>query len=171
MKKIIDGNKISFYEDEKEIMYMDFPCDEFAWVFMTNDEVTITCEDELYQALNNIMSQEYSFSPQEKIKNYKTGDELVWYSDRAFNPDDEWDVMSVSYLMIKRVDDTFKLKCTKPLYDIIDRKNKTHMICFSPGGNGNGSLNLKTNSTFQTDVVTMLYYPLIKESKRKIFPN
>lgn len=170
MKKVVNGNTVSFYENDEEIMHMDYISDEFTWYFNSSNEITLTSDDELYDPLNNLMSQEYNFAPLEGIVNSKTSDELVWHSDCFYRPDDEWSIKSVSYLTIKRVDDTFKLKCTKPLDSIYERKSKFHVICFSPGGNGYGSENVQTGSSLQDDVVTMLYYPL-RDNKKKKFPN
>lgn len=43
MKKIINNNKISFYdENDNEIMYIDYSIDECVWYFNINEVVVIT---------------------------------------------------------------------------------------------------------------------------------
>ena len=59
------------------------------------------------------------------------------------------------------------LKCIKPLDDIIDRKNKSHVIVFSPIGNGKYTKNIESGSTLQDDFVIMVYQELLKKENVK----
>ena len=59
------------------------------------------------------------------------------------------------------------LKCTKPLDDIIDRGTKSHVIGFSPLGNGKYTKNIESGLTLQDDFVIMVYQKLLKREKIK----
>lgn len=90
MKKIINGSRISFNEDDNnEIMYMDYSSDECVWCFNTNDVITITEDMELFEMLKYIMVQKYTFSDGEGLKSYKNENKLLWYSDCYYDPEDE----------------------------------------------------------------------------------
>ena len=168
MDLVVNETKISFYdEDNNEIMYVDYPTDECIWYFCNSDVITITKDMDLFGPLKNIMSQQYEFYNDEVLKSYKDNNSLVWYSDCYYNPDDEWSRNSVSYLTIDYVDGVFKLKCTKPLDEKIDRKVNTHIISFSPLGNGKCAINIKTGLTLQDDFVLMVYQKLLKKGKVK----
>ena len=168
MHKVINGTKISFLDNsDNEIMYIDYPTDECIWYFSSSDVVTITKDMDLFELLKKLMSQQYEFDNNEVLKRYKDDNVLVWYSDCYYNPDDEWSINSVSYLTIEYVDGVFKLKCTKPLDEIIDRKNKSHVIGFSPLGNGRYVKNIETGLTLQDDFVQQVYQKLLKNEKVK----
>ena len=169
MKKIINGSRIEFWNEKTNqiIMYIDYPIDECIWYFNDGELITITKEMELFELLKSIMSQQYKFNDDEILKSYKNNIKLVWYSDCYYNPDNEWSKNSVSYLTIEYLDDAFMLKCIKPLDDIIDRKNKSHVIVFSPIGNGKYTKNIESGSTLQDDFVIMVYQELLKKGNVK----
>lgn len=168
MYKVVNGTKISFYNNSNnEIMYIDYPTDECIWYFYNSQLITITKDMELFELLKSIMSQQYKFSDDEILKSYKSNNKLIWYSDCYYNSDDEWSKNSVSYLTIEYVDDTFKLKCTKPLDNMIDRNDKSHVITFSPLGNGKYTKNIESGLTLQDDFVIMVYQELLKKEKVK----
>ena len=166
MHKVINGTKISFYdENDNEIMYIDYPSDECIWYFNSSEVVTIAEDSLLFEPIKNIMSQQYEFDDNEVLHSYKDDNKLVWYSDCYYNPDDEWSKKSVSYLTTEFIDGVYKLKCTKPLDEIIDRKNKSHVIVFSPLGNGRYAKNIETGLTLQDDFVQQIYQKLLKNEK------
>lgn len=166
MRKVISEAKISFYDEfDIEIMSMDYSTDECIWFFNNSDVITITKDMDLFEPLKNIMLQQYKFSNNEVLKSYKNNNSLLWYSDCFYNPDDEWSINSVSYLKIDYVDNVFKLKCTKPLDNMIDRKIKSHIIAFSPLGNGKYAKNINSSLTLQDDFVIMVYQELLKLEK------
>ena len=169
MKIITNGSRIEFWNEEANemIMYMDYLTDECIWYFNNSDVITITKDMDLFKLLKNIMSQQYKFSNDEVLNSYKKNNKLVWYSDCYYNPDNEWSRNSVSYLTIEFVDGIFKLKCTKPLDDIIDRGTKSHVIGFSPLGNGKYTKNIASGLTLQDDFVIMVYQELLKKEKVK----
>ena len=169
MKKIINGSRIEFWNEETNemIMYIDYSCDECIWYFNNSDVITITKDMDLFELLKNIISQQYDFNNNEVLKSYKKNNKLVWYSDCYYNPDDEWSRNSVSYLTIEYLDDIFTLKCTKPLDQIIERKNRSHVIAFSPLGNGKYTRNIESGLTLQDDFVTMVYQKLLGKEKVK----
>lgn len=169
MKAIINGSRIEFWNEETNelIMYIDYPCDECIWYFNNSEVITITKDMELFKLLKNIMSQQYEFSNDEVLKSYKNNNSLVWYSDCYYNPDNEWSRNSVSYLTIEFINDVFKLKCTKPLDDMIDRGTKSHVIGFSPLGNGKYAKNIKSGLTLQDDIVQKVYQNLLGNDKVK----
>lgn len=51
--------------------------------------------------------------------------------------------------------------------EIIDRKNKSHVIGFSPLGNGRYVKNIETGLTLQDDFVQQVYQKLLKNEKVK----
>lgn len=166
MHKVVNETKISFYDDSNnEIMYIDYPTDECIWYFYNSEVITITKDMDLFELLRNIISQQYDFNNNEVLKSYKKNNKLVWYSDCYYNPDDEWSRNSVSYLTIEYVNGVYKMKCTKSLDQIIDRKNKSHVIVFSPLGNGRYAKNIETGMTLQDDVVQQVYQKLLKNEK------
>ena len=168
MHKVINGTKISFYDDsDNETMYIDYSSDECVWYFNSSEVATITEDSALFEPIKNIMLQQYEFDNNEVLHSYKDDNKLVWYSDCYYNPDDEWSINSVSCLAIEFIDGVYKLKCTKPLDEIIDRKNKTHGICFSPGGNGRYAKNIKTGKTLQDEFVINVYQKLLEKEKVK----
>ena len=169
MKKVIKGSRIEFWNEEtnKIIMYIDYSTDECIWYFYNSEVITITKDMDLFELLKNIISQQYKFNEDEILKSYKSDNKLIWYSDCYFNPDDEWSRNSVSYLTIEYIDGVFKLKCTKPLDNIIDRKEKSHVIAFSPLGNGKYTKNIESGLTLQDDFVIMVYQELLKKEKVK----
>ena len=169
MRKIINGSRIEFInvDTNEMVMYIDYPTDECIWYFNNSELITITKDMDLFELLKNIISQQYKFNEDEILKSYKSDDKLIWYSDCYFNPDDEWSRNSVSYLTIEYIDGVFKLKCTKPLDNIIDRKEKSHVIAFSPLGNGKYTKNIESGLTFQDDFVIMVYQELLKRKKVK----
>ena len=168
MHKVVNETKISFYDDSNnEFMYIDYSTDECIWYFDNSNVITITKDMNLFELLKSIMSQQYKFNEAEILKSYKSNNKLIWYCDCHFNPDDEWSRNSVSYLTIEYIDGVFKLKCTKPLDNIIDRKEKSHVIAFSPLGNGKYTKNIESGLTFQDDFVIMVYQELLKREKVK----
>jgi hypothetical protein len=169
MKKVIKGSRIEFWNEEtnKIIMYIDYSTDECIWYFYNSEVITITKDMDLFELLKNIISQQYKFNEDEILKSYKSDNKLIWYSDCYYNPDDEWSRNSVSYLKIEYIDCVFKLKCTKPLDSMINRKEKSHVIAFSPLGNGKYTKNIKSGLTLQDDFVTMVYQELLKREKVK----
>ena len=169
MEKIIDGSKISFYDKiGNEIMYMDCPIDECIWLFKEDKEIYITDEMELFEPLKELMLQNYEFDNSKPLKNYKDKNKIVWYSDCYYDKEDVWSLRSVSYLTIEYINNTFRLKPNKPLYDFFKCKNRFHCICFSQLGNGQYSKNIKNGLTLQDDFVLNVYNKLKKNNKIKI---
>ena len=168
MYKVIDKTLISFFdEDDKEIMYIDYSTDECVWYFNNSDEIVITQEMDLFEPLKKFISQNYVFSDNEILQSRKYDNKLVWYSDCYYNPTDEWSRNSVSYLTIDYENDIIKLKCTKLMDKLIDRKNKSHLIVFSPLGNGQFARNIRSGLTLQDEFVLMVYQELLKKEKIK----
>ena len=110
------------------------------------------------------MSGHYQFQNDE-LENYKDESTLTWYSDCYYNPDDEFSLASVSCLHIKKEEGSISIWPTKKLDEMIDRKNKTYGICFSPAGNGKYSKNMSTGTFLQDDFVTMVYQKLLERNK------
>jgi hypothetical protein len=165
MQKTIKDKTIYFYDDEgNEMMYINYSTDECIWYFQSESIINITKDMELYNLLNNFMNNNYAFSD-DVLQNYQDENNLIWYSDCYYNPDDEWSMASVSCLHIVRKDACFEIRCTKKLDEIIDRSHKTHGICFSPLGNGKYSQNLQTGLTLQDDFITCIYQPLLNINK------
>lgn len=165
MKKIIDKSKISFYQNDQIIMTMDFISDEFVWMFNNSDIVTITKDMELYNLLDYLLKQDYTFADEE-LANYKDDNKLIWYSDCYYDLDDEYSKKSVSYLNIEKVNDEIHIWCKKPLDEIMGRKRKNYVIVFSPAGNGRYALN-SNGSTLQDDFIINVYQALLSKNKIK----
>ena len=64
------------------------------------------------------------------------------------------------------IDGSFKMKCTKSLDEMIDRKDKSHVIGFQTLGNGNIK-NIKTCLTSQVEFVINIYQMLLQKEKVK----
>ena len=169
MKKVIKGSRIEFWNEEtnKIIMYIDYSTDECIWYFSDSNEITITNDMELFEPIKELMQQQYVFNEDEILKSYNSDNKLIWYSDCYYNPDDEWSRNSVSYLTIEYIDGVFKLKCTKPLDNMVDRAVSSHVIAFSPLGNGKYTKNIESGLTLQDDFVIMVYQELLKKEKVK----
>ena len=169
MNKTINGSRIEFWDEEtnKVIMYIDYPTDECIWYFSDSNEITVTDYMELFELIKQLMLQQYIFNDDEVLKSYKNNNKLVWYSDCFYNPDDEWSRNSVSYLTIEYIDGIFKIKCTKPIDEMINRKDKSHVIGFSPLGNGKYAKNIESGLTLQDDFVINVYQELLKKKKVK----
>jgi len=166
MKKMVVGSKVSFYDNEKEIMYIDFFADECVWYFDSSSEVTITSEMDLYEPIKSIMTAQYDFG-NDFLKSSKDDNKLVWYSDCYYDPDNEWSSKTVSYLEIVNNGNTFTLKCTKPLDGIISRNKADHYIVFSPLGNGKRALNVNTGTNLQDDFVINVYQKLLIDDRSR----
>lgn len=164
MKKVIKNKTIYFYENEEEIMYIDHSTDECIWFFNSSNIIKVEKGSELFDLLNNFMSNNYLFSNDE-LKNSKDETSLTWYSDCYYNPDDEWSLASVSCLHIKKEDDIILIWPTKKLDEMLERKNKTYGICFSPAGNGKYSKNINTGTFMQDDFITIVYQKLLERHK------
>lgn len=164
MNKVIKGKTVYFYENDKEIMYIDHSTDECIWFFNSNEVIEVKKDNELYELLNNLMSNNYHFAADE-LNSHKDETNLTWYSDCYYNPDDEFSLASVSCLNIKRQGDTFLVWPTKKLDEMLDRKNKTYGVCFSPAGNGKYSKNIEKGTFFQDDFITMIYHRLLEMNK------
>lgn len=169
MVKVINDSRVEFWDEElnEMVMYIDYPADECIWYFNSDNEITVTEDMELFNPLKSIMHQNYKFSDDDILKSYKEGNKLVWYSDCYYNPDDEWSVKYVSYLTIVDNGNEMILKCRKPLDEVLDRRIKTHVIAFSPLGNGKYVKNAKTGLTLQDDFVICVYQELLKINKVK----
>ena len=165
MKKVIKDRTIYFFDNENcEMMYIDYSTDECIWYFHSENIINITSDMELYNLLHSFMNNYYYFND-EILQNYKDSNKLIWHSDCYYDPDDELSIASVSCLNIERKDSYFKIWCTKKLDEIINRKNKTYGICFSPSGNGSYNKNINTGLTLQDDFVRLVYQPLLEKTK------
>ena len=143
MDEKVVGNRIEFWNENEVMMYIDYLNDECVWYFNNGDEITISEDSLLFEPLRKIMLQKYEFD-NEVLNCSKTDNKLLWYSDCYYNPEDFWSRESVSYLTIEAIDNTFKLKCTKPLDENVNRNNKSHVIAFSPLGNGRYAKNINS---------------------------
>lgn len=166
MKEIINGQRVEFYDEEgNELMYLDFVPSYYLWCFNSSNVITITEDMELYRTLDEFMKQEYEFNDSSLLQNYKDENQLRWYSDCYYNPDDEFSYKDVSYLNIKRINNTFQIWCIKPLDEIISRPEEFHVIGFAPCSNGVYSRNPSTGLTLQDEFILKVYRPLINSKK------
>lgn len=167
MKKVINEDKIEFYSEETGKMLMCFGiigCDYF-WNFTDSSVITVTEDMELFEPIKTLMSYEYEFNEEEVLKCSKDNNSLVWYSDSYYNPDDKYDMMRISYLTIKRLKNSFEIKCTNPMKE---EKNINYpfTVAFSPHGNGRYAENTTKGLTLQDDFVENFYIKL--RNKRKV---
>ena len=158
MEKVVKDYEILFYDNDKLVMSMGYQFDEFVWAFY--DKIMVTKEDELYEPLCYIMSQNYQFV-NDDLECSKTDDKLVWYSDCYYNPDDQFSIMNVSYLTIERHEDCFNLYCTKPLDKILGKLDSNYVIVFSPAGNGKYARNIDKSTNLQDDIIINVYQSLL----------
>ena len=165
---IIEGKRVSFLNENNErVMYIDYPCDECVWCFESSDEIIISEDSELFGPLKTIMSSNYAFYDDSILKNSKSSNKLVWYSDCYYDPDNSWSRDNVSFLTIEFDGQVFKLRCKKPLDDTFYRKIQYHCIVFSPLGNGQYTRNVATGATLQDDFVINVYYKLLEYKNTK----
>ncbi len=168
----IEDDRVVFYNETDEVvMAIDYSTDECVWCFYSSDVIKIDSTMDIYNCLQQLMSQQYKFSTNDSFRDYKDENLLIWHSDCYYNPDDDWSIKSVSKLNIKFEDEIFKIWCEKPLDEIIERSNKTYVIGFSPLGNGRYSKNIDTNTTLQDDIVRLVYYPLKNINTKKLLKN
>lgn len=165
MKKKLEGKTIYFIdENDQEIMFIDYSTDECIWHFSSADVITITKDMELYDFLNNFMENSYVFSD-DILQNYKDQNNLIWYSDCYYDPNNEWSIAGVSCLHIEKKNSNFNIWCTKKLDEKINRRHKFYGISFSPCGNGKYSKNINTGTTLQDDFVVEVYQKLLTPNK------
>ena len=165
MEKVIKDNTIFFYDDKGEkLMHIDYSSDECIWYFYSDKVIKVTENMELYNLLDDLFQENYKFQGYPLI-DYKDDKKLCWYSDCYYDPDNLWQVASVSCLNIEREENYFKIWCSKKLDEMIERKDKTYGICFSPLGNGKYNRNTKTGLTFQDDFVIKIYQKLLNKDK------
>ena len=162
----ISDGRISFTRNEKEIMSMYFQADEFVWYFANSEKIHITKGMELYKPLQFIMKQNYQFASGEGLTEYKDDDKIVWHSDCYCDPDNERDMLSVSYLTIEKTDNGFCLYCTKPLDKINKRDDDYHYIIFSPSFNGRWAKNFKSGLSLQDEIIQRVYQVLLEKPKQ-----
>ena len=169
MKKVINGSKIEFWnvETNEIVMYIDYPTDECIWYFIDGREITLTEDMELFEPIKELMSQQYTIYDNGVLKSYKDKDKLVWFSDCYYDPDDKWSRNSVSFVTIVYDENVIRLNCIKPLDKMIKRKDKSHVIVFSPLGNGKSTQNVNSGMTLQDDFVIKVYQQLLKKEKVK----
>ena len=169
MKKVISGSKIEFWnvETNEIVMYIDYLADECIWYFKDGSEITLTEGMELFEPIKELMLQQYTICDSGVLISYKDKDKLVWFSDCYYDPDDKWSRNSVSYLTIVYESNIIRLNCIKPLDKMLERKDKSHVIVFSPLGNGKSTKNVNSGMTLQDDFVTKVYQELLKKEKVK----
>ena len=169
MQEFFENDKLVFIDENGEIiMILCYMADEFTWSFRNSKAIEITSNFKIYNALEYIMNQDYEFAC-EGLINEKTKDKLVWYSDCYYDPDINESREKVSFLTIERKNNSFYLKCTKPVYEELNLLNRSHTIVFSTGGNGVYTRNINTATTLQDDVAINLYHKLKSEvSKKKV---
>lgn len=164
MKKVVNGSKITFYDDNNhKIMYIDYATDECIWFFESNSSITVTEEMELYKPISFIMKQNYTFNSNDILKSYKNENKLVWYSDSYYDSKNEWSRKYVSFLTIEYNNGVFTLTPKKGLND----GDFFHCICFSPLGNGKYARNNELGTTLQDDFVLHVYRELLENNKVK----
>lgn len=139
-------------------MKLEFNADEFCWIFNTNEIINITrdLDSDFYDGLDRIMNNQYRFEFPEKLT-YKTNDKLCWYSDLAGDIEDETITDSCSRLNIKLEDGIFKIWAEKPIYIKYKSNINYHCIVFSPGGNGQGAIDIQSGHNLQDDIVINLF--------------
>lgn len=160
--KDITSKVVIFTDNDIEIMKLGFTEDEFCWVINTNEIINITREldSDFYYGLERIMKNKYKFEFPKKLT-YKENNKLCWYSDSAGNIEDENITDSCSRLNIEVVDGVFKVWAEKPIFIKYNLDRKYHCIVFSPGGNGQGTVNIKSGYNFQDEIVMNLFLNIL----------
>ena len=92
-------------------MHIDYSSDECIWYFYSDIVIIITYDMELYDLLDDLFKENYKFQSFH-LNDYKDDKKLCWYSDSYYDPDNLWQVASVSCLNIER-EKNFKIGVVK----------------------------------------------------------
>lgn len=143
------------------VLQMKFIDDKFL-VFLC-EPIIITKDDneELYNELDNIIDNDYYFASPYSTKDNNT---IIWTSDESYNTEDNLDLNGINRLIIKKENDEFRLCYSNPYYDRNILPKQYGLIFFSTDENGQKTRNLKTNSTFQNDMIR-LFRNLLNKNK------
>lgn len=163
----IEQDSISLFNEEKLLLKMSYPCDEFCITFYTNEKIIIDETSELYYPLLSIMNNEYRFGYPSHLTS-KTKDKLLWYSDAYGDITDEAQTDQNSRLNILKKEDKLIIWAYKPLYEKLALDREFHCICFSPLGNGQVAINKQTGRNLQDEMVQDVYYKLIRNKTLKL---
>ena len=125
---------------------------DFVIHFYKKNKVVITKElDEyLYLNLKGLLKNNYFFN--NDPLSYQTDNKIVWFSDCYCNIEDEEERSRISRLIIEYVDNQIELSYENPFYEKYNIK-RDGVIAFSPAGNGFYSRNMKTDLSFQDDII------------------
>ena len=161
------------HDNYKIVLEMKFISDEFVCIINTDDKIEITKElDEcFYEYLSRFMENRYLFNTPYSSK---TPDKLVWLSDQCFNTDNPSEVNLANRLVIEKSENGFNISYQNPFFQSLGIKKASHLIAFSPDGNGHWSKNIETDLTLQTEFVIMVNNILRKKEikeKRKEYGN
>lgn len=76
MEKRIFANKISFYDDDKELISLKFVGADFTIYVSTKEVIEINNDNEIYECLNEIFKMQYDFG-YNRLNDVKTDSLLV----------------------------------------------------------------------------------------------
>lgn len=166
-----DEKAIKINNNNNCILEMKFISDEFVVIINTDDKITITKELDpyFYNHLSRFMENRYIFN---NPYSSKTPTKLVWLSDQYIDVDKPNGYDLVNRLVIEKVDDSFQIYYYNPFFKQLGIKKASHLIAFSPAGNGNNSKNIETERDLQTEFVSMVqdifYKKEIPEKKKNL---
>lgn len=163
--------KIIINNNNNKIIEMYFIADEFCFIVNTNDIIYIdeSFDEEFYNGLKKIMDSDYEFGFPSELTS-KINNKLVWYCDIYGDVEDKSITDRNSRLHIELVDKVFKIWAENPMYKKLNLDNKSHLITFSPGGNGQKAVNKQTYSNLQDELVINLFVNILnsKEKTKKL---
>lgn len=149
-----DSQAIRISTNTKTIFEMKFISDEFVCIISTDDKILVTkqLDQSFYDNLSSFMENRYVFNNQ---INKKTPTKLVWLSDQSGDLSNINETNLMNRLVIEKQDDNFLIYYQNPFFQSMGIKKASHLIAFSPGGNGYWSKNLETGISLQTEIVKM----------------
>lgn len=135
-----------------KIFEMRFVEDNFVVYLCESVTITKSLDEDLYNELNIIMNNDYYFSSPYSMQDKDT---IIWTSDESYDTNGNLDLSKINRLMIKKERDQIHLSYSNPYFDNSIFQKQYGVVVFSQDENGQYSKNLKTNSTFQKDMIRL----------------
>lgn len=162
-----DTKKISLLDQNKIMFDMYFIADEFIFEFYSDDPIVISNNEDIYENLKNLMSNNYLFD--DTGLSIKSENKLIWLSDQYGNLEDLNVTDKMSRLIIEKKEDEYVISAYKPFFEKNKIFKRPITIVFSSSGNGNFSKNMVTGATLQDDIINLLFLPYFYKKENKIF--
>ncbi len=144
-----------------KVFEMKFVDDSFIVYLCESVTITKSLDEDFYNELDIIMNNDYYFSSPYSMKDNNT---IIWTSDESYDTGDNLDLSKINRLIIKKERNQFHLSYSNPYFDNNIFPKQYGVILFFQDKNGQYSRNLRTNSTFQNDMIR-LFRNVINKNK------